>query len=101
MIASDGHLHLAPIDWSPQRVLDIGCGTGTWCIEMADLYPSAEVIGVDLSPFQPVLVPPNVSFQLDDVEEEWTWTRPFDYIHVRYMARPICDWPRLIRQCFE
>lgn len=100
-MASDGYLHLAPIDWCLQRILDIGCGTGTWCIEMADSYPSAEVIGVDLSPSQPLLVPPNASFQLDDIEEEWTWTRSFDYIHTRYMAGVICDWPGLIQQCFE
>lgn len=68
---------------------------------MADSYPGAEVIGVDLSPSQPILVPPNVSFELDDVEEEWTWTRSFDYIHVRYMDGVIRDWHRLIQQCFE
>lgn len=42
-----------------------------------------------------------MSFTVDDVEEEWAETRPYDYIHCRYMAGAIKDWPRLIRQCFE
>lgn len=43
----DGKLHLAPIE-EPQRILDIGTGTGIWAIDCADLYPNAEVIGTDL-----------------------------------------------------
>jgi len=43
----DGRLHLAPLK-DPQRVLDIGTGTGIWAIDMADTYPCAEVIGIDL-----------------------------------------------------
>jgi len=48
----DGKLHLAPLD-APQRILDIGTGTGIWAIDVADEYPMAEVIGTDLSPIQP------------------------------------------------
>jgi methylase of polypeptide subunit release factors len=43
----DGQHHLAPLD-NPQRILDIGTGTGIWAIDMAYRYPSAEVIGTDL-----------------------------------------------------
>ena len=27
-------LHVAPIDSKPQRILDVGCGTGIWSIDM-------------------------------------------------------------------
>jgi trans-aconitate methyltransferase len=97
----DGKLYLAPIGESPGRCLDIGAGSGIWCIEMGDKFPSADITGVDLSANVPTWVPPNVHFEVEDVEESWTFTRPFDYIHCRYMAAAISDWPRLMRQCFE
>ena len=46
-------LFLAPIGTNPHRILDLGTGSGIWAIDMADLYPSAEVLGVDLAPIQP------------------------------------------------
>ncbi|KAL8926767.1 MAG: hypothetical protein Q9172_001643 [Xanthocarpia lactea] len=46
-------------------------------------------------------VPPNVRFEVDNVEEDWTYHQPFDYIHCRMMGNAIRDWPRLNRQCFE
>jgi cyclopropane fatty-acyl-phospholipid synthase-like methyltransferase len=51
-------LYTAPLD-HPQRVLDVGTGTGIWAIDMADRHPEAEVRGVDLSPIQPRWVPRN------------------------------------------
>src|SRR2546429_9251440 len=31
------------------RVLDIGCGPGDWCVEVAEMFPSCEVLGIDSS----------------------------------------------------
>lgn len=36
----------------PFRVLDLGTGTGIWAIDFGDMYPSAEVLGIDISPIQ-------------------------------------------------
>ncbi|OKL59146.1 hypothetical protein UA08_05915 [Talaromyces atroroseus] len=96
-------LFLAPIDPNAGlRILDIGTGTGMWPIELGDLYPGAGLIlGNDLSPIQPHWVPANVRFMVDDVEQQWATSQPFDYIHCRYMAGSIKDWPRLIRQCYQ
>ncbi|GAO15064.1 hypothetical protein UVI_02048740 [Ustilaginoidea virens] len=52
-------LHFAPIGSNPQEMLDIGTGTGIWAIEMGDMFPSAHILGVDLSPIQPDWLPPN------------------------------------------
>ncbi|KKA20747.1 UMTA methyltransferase family protein [Rasamsonia emersonii CBS 393.64] len=76
-----GELHLAPIAKNPQRVLELGTGTGIWAIQFADEYPSAQVIGTDLSPIQPPWVPPNCTFEIDDFENDCLYKTKFDFIH--------------------
>ncbi|KAF2463807.1 S-adenosyl-L-methionine-dependent methyltransferase [Lindgomyces ingoldianus] len=96
-----GELHLAPIGDHPQRILDIGTGTGIWAIDMGDKYPSAEILGNDISPIQPSLVPPNVKFEVDDLEDEWVYSSKFDFIHSRYLACSIRDWPKMMQQAYK
>ena len=101
--AVSGKLHLAqlPTDMKDKRILDLGTGTGIWCVEMAEQYPDAEVIGNDFSPVQPTFVPRNVKFEVDDIESPWTHTQKFDYIHSRFMAGAIAGWPTLIGQIYD
>ncbi|KAI5782268.1 S-adenosyl-L-methionine-dependent methyltransferase [Pyronema domesticum] len=90
-----GNLHEAPLH-EPQRILDIGTGTGIWAIDMADRYPMAMVIGTDLSPIQPSFIPNNCRFEVDDVMQEWTFQdNCFDFIHGRNIASGISDWNHL------
>ncbi|KAH6689653.1 S-adenosyl-L-methionine-dependent methyltransferase [Plectosphaerella plurivora] len=94
-------LFLAPLEEEKvQKILDIGTGTGIWAIEMGELYPGAEVLGNDLSPVQPAWVPPNVKFEVDDVESEWTHSDKFDFIFCRYMSAGIWKWPELVKNVF-
>jgi hypothetical protein len=46
-------------------------------------------------------VPPNVFFEVDDIESPWIYSAKFDYIHCRLLAGCIKDWPRLIQQAYE
>jgi hypothetical protein len=46
-------------------------------------------------------VPTNCRFEIDDVEEQWTYRYQFDFIHSRDFLFSIKDWPKLARQCFE
>jgi SAM-dependent methyltransferase len=98
-----GRLFQAPLSDNIQRILDIGTGTGIWAIDAADFFPSAQVIGTDLSPIQPSWVPPNCRFIVDDAEADWLYSRsqPFDYIHARDMGGAIADWSRLLAQSFQ
>lgn len=102
MLCQD-QLFFAPIeDGNLQNILDIGTGTGIWAIEMGDQFPSANVMGIDLSPIQPDWVPANVHFVVDDAESEWVYPEDhFDYIHTRHTVMAIKDWPKLYRTAKE
>ncbi|KAL0942984.1 umta methyltransferase family protein [Colletotrichum truncatum] len=114
-------LYLAPIESHKlHRILDIGTGTGIWAIEAGDMFPNAEVsstlslsnfqvpailrfekvIGNDLSAIQPTWVPPNVKFEIDDVESPWVGKK-YDYIMCRFMAASIGDWPKLVKSIYD
>jgi len=102
LLLLEGKLFLAPISDHVQNVLDLGTGTGIWAIDMADKYPSAGVVGVDIAPTQPHWVPPNCLFEIDDVEMDWTFKQSsFDFIHSRDLMFSIRDWPRLTKQAFD
>ncbi|CAI0650038.1 unnamed protein product [Colletotrichum noveboracense] len=95
-------LFLAPVDpGRTHRILDVGTGTGIWAIEAAELFPDAEIYGNDLSAIQPGWVPPNVRFEIDDVESTWMDDRSYDFIHSRYMACSLKDWPTYIRRVYD
>lgn len=46
-------------------------------------------------------VPPNASFYVDDLEDEWTFSAKFDFIFSRFMTGSIRDWKKYIGQCYE
>jgi len=46
-------------------------------------------------------VPPNVEFFVDDLEEEWTYQTPFDFIYMRLLTGSILNWPKLFGQAFK
>jgi SAM-dependent methyltransferase len=101
LLTFDGQQYFAPGADSAKRVLDAGTGTGAWAIDFADEHPDAEIIGVDLSPIQPLFVPPNCQFEVDDLEKEWTWTKPFDYIFSRMMVGSFADWNAYVQQAYD
>ena len=83
MLLLDNNLYFAPIS-NPQRVLDLGTGTGIWAIDFADAHPESHILGNDLSPIQPSYVPPNLEFVVGDIEDEWGYEHnPFDFSHAR------------------
>lgn len=68
----------------------------------ADQYPSATVVGTDLSPIQPEWVPPNCIFEIDDVTLDWTFPpNHFDFVHVRELFGCIPNWDFFFQQAYE
>ncbi|KFZ13083.1 hypothetical protein V501_03898 [Pseudogymnoascus sp. VKM F-4519 (FW-2642)] len=100
MELTDGKLFYAPIGENPQKILDIGTGTGIWAIEVGDLYPSAHILGIDLTPIQPLWVPPNVEFVVDDCEKDWL-TGDVDLAHFRFMAMILRDIPGVLGHAYK
>lgn len=99
----DDRLTTAPLDPSAvRRVLDVGTGAADWAINMAEEYPNATVIATDIAYFDlPPSLPPNLEIEIDDIEQDWPYSEPFDFIHIRAMSGAISDWPRLYRQCWN
>ncbi|EXA00602.1 hypothetical protein NW765_006302 [Fusarium oxysporum] len=101
----DGKLFLAPIGNNPQKIVDLGTGVGMWAQDVAENFPSARVIGCDLSPIQPHWTPPNVEFRVEDLEDEnRPWTRIYDdadLIHVRALLQTLRKPRQLLERAFE
>ncbi len=88
-----GGNHQSPLR-QPQRILDAGCGTGRWAVEMAAEFPGALVVGLDLvrpsnlAPMLATLGPlaGNVSFVEADLRERLPFPdATFDFAHMRLM----------------
>jgi SAM-dependent methyltransferase len=97
----EGELTSVPLE-QPQRILDVGTGIGEWAIAMADQWPTAEVIGTDISALAPTAVPINAYFEIDDAELEWErHPDSFDLVHMRNMAGSFKDWDFIYRQAYK
>ncbi|TIB10544.1 hypothetical protein E3P89_02804 [Wallemia ichthyophaga] len=85
------HTHNA----QPFRVLDIGCGTGTWCLEMSQTWKHAEFWGMDLAPIQPNpaylsqddSLPHRVNWLIANFLDKWPFEdMSFDFVNMRFVA---------------
>ncbi|OHW96600.1 methyltransferase domain-containing protein [Colletotrichum incanum] len=97
----DGRLCMCPKKDGAARVLDVGTGTGVWAMAYADEHPEAIVTGVDISPIQPQVVAPNCFFEIYNVESEWPWRIPHDFIFMRHMNTAFASWSETIEKAFR
>ncbi|CAG8510348.1 643_t:CDS:2 [Ambispora leptoticha] len=78
------------------QVLDLGCGAGTWAIDVAKEFPSCQVTGVDISSFFPIEFDkenvPNVRFIEHNFQENKRLPfddDTFDLVHMRFLLADI------------
>ncbi|KXH69394.1 methyltransferase domain-containing protein [Colletotrichum salicis] len=77
------------------------------------ILPNDWVIGVDLSPIQlnasgsrmnawlnvvVYSVPPNLFYEIYDLEQPWPWREPFDFIFFRHMNTAFADWVEIFEK---
>lgn len=96
-------LIIAPIT-QPKQILDIGCGTGIWAVAVADNHPDSQVYGIDISPVQPVFVPENCYFYIENVLEGSSFhDEKFDLIQSRCLGAGIPDdrWASYVREIWR
>jgi SAM-dependent methyltransferase len=98
--------YLAPVS-NPRDILDVGCGSGRWPMEMALVFPNANVVGVDVVPPPAdtgpaaMMRPANYVFVPGNVLEGLPFAdASFDFVHQRLLiaALPADQWPRVIAE---
>ena len=101
--------YAAPVG-RPGSILDVGTGTGRWAREMAQLFPQANVVGVDVK-LPPAdsqaeegkgdLRPPNYAFVYGNLFEGLPFADgAFDFVHMRLLIKAIPHekWPSVIKE---
>lgn len=100
--------YAAPLH-NPTSILDVGAGTGRWAREVAQVFPDANVVGLDITPppadeaaamgAGPDLRPENYSFVSGNALEGLPFAdATFDFTHMRFLATAIPHdrWPFVV-----
>jgi len=97
-----------------QRILDIGCGPGSWLLDVARTYPTtSRLVGVDIdenkiiyarAQAEALQVDDRVAFQQMDARLSLSFPdEQFDLINERFATGWRCtsDWPPFLRECLR
>ena len=99
---NENDLTRAPIDGSWSHVLDVGTEFGSWALSFGLAYPDILVKGVDTCPIQTRVRPPNVSFEMFDVDEGILGVKEeFDLVHFQDMDGCLARTSRVMDRAFE
>lgn len=93
------------------RILDLACGPGGWALDVAQMYPDKEVVGVDLSQRMveyaitqaQVQGLTNAHFQVMDITHPFIFPdHSFDLVNARtvgFFTSP--TWQAFVQECFR
>ncbi len=97
-----GNHYLAPLSPETRTILDVGSGTGIWPIDMAQQFPHAHIIGVDVALTSlPRALPNTCLFAHADVLQGLPFPdHQFDFTHQRLLvfAIPAPRWPEVVQE---
>ncbi len=95
----------------PRAILDVAGGTGRWALEMAQQFPDAHVVCLDIvsppndylqtNPYGLGRIPPNFAFVEHDMFKGLPFAdSSFDFVHMRmtFSATPAAQWQPLIQE---
>lgn len=97
-----GNHYLAPISPDARAMLDVGSGTGIWAMDMAQQFPHAHILGVDIALSSlPHTLPNTCLFAQADILQGLPFPScQFDFTHQRLLvgAIPAPRWPEIVRE---
>lgn len=98
-----GSHYVTPLPPYLDSILDVGCGTGIWDIEMAHQFPQAKVIGVDISDssFRLLDLPANCTLTIGNILEGLKFPdQQFAYTHQRFLVAAVTAerWPDVVHE---
>ncbi|CAG8450229.1 13512_t:CDS:2 [Funneliformis mosseae] len=84
------------------KVLDVGCGAGTWLLDLSTQYMNSKFVGIDIMPIFPVEIKPeNLEFIEGDVLNGLPFDdNTFDFVHQETMGLSWTkdNWPFVISE---
>ncbi|CAI2165277.1 17044_t:CDS:2 [Funneliformis geosporum] len=84
------------------KVLDVGCGAGTWLLDLSTQYNYSKFVGIDIMPVFPVEIKPeNLEFVEGDVLKGLPFDdNTFDFVHQETMGLSwtLDNWPFVISE---
>ena len=90
----------------PKRVLDVGCGTGSCTVRLAELYPEAEIVGIEFDPnhvFRArracVSFGERVRIEEGDAFDLQQPSSSFDLVVCRHLLQAVPSPEKVVEQC--
>lgn len=92
----------------PTRVLDLGCGTGSWILSSAKVWKDCRFVGLDIVPLHPDLQQigsPDLAARITWVQANFLEKLPFpdeefDYVHIKRISLGVPEdkWDSLLEE---
>ncbi|GJE88807.1 methyltransferase domain-containing protein [Phanerochaete sordida] len=90
---------LADTPGQVKTVVDLGCGSGSWIVDVARDFPNCSCVAVDLIPMQIIDIPPNCRSEVDDINLGLQhFYGEFNVAHARLISTGIRDYKGLVDQ---